>query len=150
MRGGPGRIIGAAAALAGLAAALAGAACTVPAILPARALERPLAAPGDAARGRALMLARDPANCVLCHAIPEPELPIAGNLGPSLAAVGRRLTAGEIRLRIVDSTQLNPASIMPRYFTADGLIGVAPEYRGRAILDAQQIEDLVAYLGTLQ
>jgi sulfur-oxidizing protein SoxX len=150
MPGGPGRvharIIGAVVA----AAALAGAACTVPAVAPPRSLERPLAGPGDAARGRALMLARDPANCVLCHAIPEPALPVAGNLGPPLAGIGRRLTAGEIRLRIVDSTQLNPVSIMPRYFTADGLVGVAPEYRGRAILDAQQIEDLVAYLGTLQ
>jgi sulfur-oxidizing protein SoxX len=150
MPGAPGRvcarIIGAAVA----AAALADAACTAPAVAPPRSLERPLAAPGDAARGRALMLARDPANCVLCHAIPEPALPVAGNLGPPLAGIGRRLTAGEIRLRIVDSTQLNPVSIMPRYFTADGLVGVAPEYRGRAILDAQQIEDLVAYLGTLQ
>src|SRR5271154_492865 len=39
--------------------------------------------PGDAARGRALILARDAANCTLCHAISDPAIRFSGNLGPS-------------------------------------------------------------------
>jgi sulfur-oxidizing protein SoxX len=35
-----------------------------------QAIEQPLAASGDPARGRALLVARDPANCILCHAAP--------------------------------------------------------------------------------
>ena len=113
-------------------------------------LDAALAAAGDPARGRALLIARDPANCVLCHSVSVPELPVAGNLGPPLDGVGARLTPGQIRLRIVDSTRFNPRSIMPRYLKTDGLIGVASEFRGKTILDAQQVEDLVAFLSTLR
>jgi len=103
---------------------------------------------GDAGRGRARILARDPANCILCHAVPEATL--SGNLGPSLAGAGRRFTAAELRLRVVDERRVVPQTIMPSYYRTAGLTGVAPEYRGRTILDAQAIEDIVAYLGTLR
>ena len=33
---------------------------------------------GDAGRGRALIVARDAANCVLCHAIPDPAVRFLG------------------------------------------------------------------------
>src|SRR5438477_10623400 len=66
------------------------------------AIREPLAgARGDPARGRELILARDPANCVLCHTVPDPEVRFAGDVGPPLAGVGGRLSAGQIRLRIV-------------------------------------------------
>ncbi len=103
---------------------------------------------GDADRGRARLMARDPANCVLCHAVPG--APLAGDLGPSLAGVGRRFTTAELRLRVVDLRRVVPQTIMPSYYRTEGLNDVAPEYRGRAILDAQAIEDIVAYLGTLR
>src|SRR5262245_16032934 len=103
---------------------------------------------GDAARGRALVVARDPANCVLCHAVPG--APMAGNLGPSLAGVGRRLSAAQLRLRVVDERRLMPQTIMPSYHVANGFRDVAPEYRGRPILDAQAVQDVVAFLTTLR
>jgi len=103
---------------------------------------------GDAARGRSLVAAREAANCILCHAVPEATL--SGNLGPSLAGAGRRFTAAELRLRVVDERRVVPQTIMPSYYRTAGLTGVAPEYRGRTILDAQAIEDIVAYLGTLR
>src|SRR5215468_1934371 len=62
----------------------------------------PLAA-GDAARGKALVAARDPANCVLCHAVPDPAIPFAGNVGPPLAGVATRLSVAQLRLRVVDT-----------------------------------------------
>ena len=105
---------------------------------------------GDAARGRSLIVARDPANCVLCHAVPDAAAGVAGNLGPSLEGVGRRLTVAELRLRVVDQQRINAQTVMPSYFRVAGLSNVAPEYRGRTVLSAQAVEDIVAWLATLK
>ncbi|MEO8302778.1 MAG: sulfur oxidation c-type cytochrome SoxX [Betaproteobacteria bacterium] len=105
---------------------------------------------GDAARGRMLIEARDPANCVLCHAVPDAAIRFAGDVGPPLAGVGARLDAAQLRLRLADNLRVNPQTIMPSYYKRDGLDRVAPAYRGKPILTAQQVEDVVAYLGTLR
>ena len=88
--------------------------------------------------------------CLLCHNGPFPEERFQGNLAPDLTGVGARLSAGEIRLRIVDASRVNPNSIMPPYFRTENLDRVAPAYRGRTVLTAQQIEDVVAFLVTLK
>ena len=59
-------------------------------------------------------------------------------------------TEGQLRLRIVDASRLNPDTIMPPYYRVDGLDRVAPGFRGKPILTAEQIEDVVAYLMTLK
>ena len=109
-----------------------------------------LAAPGDAKRGEAIVLDRPLSSCVLCHIVPDPEKRPMGNIAPPLAGVGARLNAGQMRLRMVDSTKINPQSVMPPYYRVEGLHQVAPIWRGKSILDAQQIEDVVAYLLTLK
>ncbi len=106
--------------------------------------------PGNAERGRALLVERAAANCLLCHAVPDPSQRVAGNVGPSLAGVGRRLSAAQLRLRIADIQRLNPDAVMPSYYRVDELDRVAGEYRGKPVLDGQQVEDLVAYLETLK
>lgn len=106
-------------------------------------------APGDAARGRAIVVKREN-TCLLCHSGPFPEQRFQGNLSPDLTGVGSRWTAGELRLRLVDSSRLNPATIMPSYYRVDGLNRVAATWRDKPILTAEQIEDVVAYLGTLR
>jgi len=105
---------------------------------------------GDASRGRAIVLDRHVGLCLLCHSGPFPEEQFQGNLAPSLAGVGSRLSAGQIRLRIVDSSRVNPDTIMPAYFRTEALQRVAPAYRRKTVLTAQQIEDIVAFLATLK
>jgi L-cysteine S-thiosulfotransferase len=105
--------------------------------------------PGDAARGRALVLERT-STCILCHSGPFPETKFQGDLAPSLAGAGSRSTISQLRLRLVDAARLNPATIMPSYYRIDGLERVSSNWRGKPILSAEQIEDIVAYLATLR
>ena len=105
--------------------------------------------PGDPARGRDVLIGRD-GNCLLCHAVPETGARFMGNLGPPLSRVGTRLSAGQLRLRIVDSNRLHAQTIMPSYYRTEGLVRVATVYQGKPVLTAQQVEDTVAYLQTLR
>lgn len=103
---------------------------------------------GDPSRGRAIIAGRD-ANCLLCHSVPESGQPLMGDIGPPLSGVGLRLSAAQLRLRIVNAGALNPDTAMPPYYRVSGLRNVAAQYAGKPILSAQQIEDVVAYLQTL-
>jgi sulfur-oxidizing protein SoxX len=106
--------------------------------------------PGDPERGRAIVASRQAGLCLLCHSGPFPEERFQGNLAPDLRGAGRRWTEGQLRLRIVDSGRLNPNTIMPAYYRTEGLVRVAPAWRGKTILSAEQIEDVVAFLTTLR
>jgi L-cysteine S-thiosulfotransferase len=107
-------------------------------------------AAGDPARGRALVVARDAANCILCHAVNDPGVRFSGNVGPALDGVGRRMSVAQLRLRVVDSARVNADTIMPGYYRVDASSDVAAAYRGKPILDAQQVEDIVAWLAALR
>ncbi len=39
---------------------------------------------------------------------------------------------------------------MPSYYRIDGLNRVAPAFKGKPVLEAQQIEDVVAFLASLR
>lgn len=104
---------------------------------------------GDAARGRALVVERS-STCILCHSGPFPEQRFQGDLAPSLAGSGSRWSASQLRLRLVDASRLNTETIMPSYFRTDGLQRVGTPWRGKPILSAEQIEDVVAYLAGLR
>lgn len=105
---------------------------------------------GDAARGRALVAHRQQGLCLLCHSAPIAEERFQGNLAPSLAGAGSRWSAGQLRLRLVDSQRLQPGSIMPAYYRSEGLQQVGREWQGRTLFTAQQIEDVLAYLQELR
>jgi len=129
--------------------------CAVGVTVPALAgdgIAQPLpgAVAGDPARGRAIVADRQTGLCLLCHTAPIAEERFQGDLAPPLDGAGARWTVPQLRLRIADSSRLNPASIMPAYFRSDGLTRVAPAYQGKTIFTAQQVEDVVAWLATLK
>jgi sulfur-oxidizing protein SoxX len=105
-------------------------------------------APGDATRGRALVLDRS-TTCILCHSGPF-GTQFQGDLAPTLAGAGNRWSASQLRLRLVDAAHFNPDTIMPSYYRVDGLARVGRNWIGKSILNADQIEDIVAYLATLK
>ena len=106
--------------------------------------------PGDPVQGRRIVADRQRGLCLLCHSGPFPEQPLQGNLAPSLAGAANRWSIGQLRLRIVDAGRVSPGTIMPTYYRSQGLVQVAPDFAGKPILTAEQIEDVVAYLATLR
>ena len=110
----------------------------------------PAAFAADPVRGRALVADRATGLCLLCHGGPFPEAPQAGNLAPSLAGVGARLDASQLRRQLLAPRALNPESIMPSYGPREGDDRVAPAWRGKPLLDDAQIDDVVAFLLTLK
>ncbi len=105
---------------------------------------------GDPVRGRAVVAGRQVGTCVLCHAGPFPDERLPATIAPDLRGVADRLSAGQIRLRLVDPRVVNPATVMPAYFSQAGLVRVGRAWQGRTALTAQQIEDAVAFLMTLK
>jgi len=105
--------------------------------------------PGDAMRGRAIVASRQTGLCLLCHSGPFPEERFQGNLAPELGASVARLTAPQLRARIVDASHFNPSTIMPAYYKTGHLNRVAPKFVGQTILNGQEIEDVVAFLVSL-
>ncbi len=107
-------------------------------------------APGDAAKGRMIVSNRHIGMCLLCHQAPGSEDRFQGDISTNLAGVGARWTVPQLRLRIVNSRRINPDSVMPAYYRVDGLERVALSARDKPILDAQQVEDVVAWLASLK
>jgi sulfur-oxidizing protein SoxX len=105
--------------------------------------------PADPVRGRAIVVNRQVGLCLLCHTGPFAEEKFQGNLAPDLSGAGSRWTEGQLRLRLVDARRINPATIMPPYYRVDDLTRVAASWRGKPVLTAEQIEDVVAFLATL-
>lgn len=145
-------LLGCAAGVAGAANSVQAAGVASPAVrIDGDEIRTPLEGKrGDAARGRAIVANRQVGLCLLCHAGPIPEERFQGNLAPDLSGAGSRWSEGQLRLRIADAARLNPATIMPSYYRTEGLARVSPVVQGKPILDAQQIEDVVAYLRTLR
>jgi L-cysteine S-thiosulfotransferase len=105
--------------------------------------------PGNPARGRAIVVSRQTGLCLLCHSGPFPEERFQGNLAPELKISVARLNAPQLRARIVNAAHFNPQTIMPAYYQTSHLNRVAPKFVGQTILTGQEIEDVVAFLMTL-
>lgn len=106
-------------------------------------------APGDPSKGRALFIDREGAHCLLCHRVSSLDEPFQGTVGPDLSDYGTVIDEAVTRLRLIDATLLNPDTVMPAYHRIEALREVQTRYRGRPILSAKDIEDVLAYLKTL-
>jgi sulfur-oxidizing protein SoxX len=105
---------------------------------------------GNANRGYEIASNRQIGMCVLCHQIPNSSDKFQGDIGTSLAGAGARWSVPQLRLRVVDSRRVNADSVMPAYHKVEGLSRVGAAWRDKPILDAQQVEDVVAWLATLK
>jgi sulfur-oxidizing protein SoxX len=105
---------------------------------------------GDPANGRKLAINRKKGNCLACHVMPIPEHQFHGETAPSLYGVGKRLSEGELRLQLVNSKVTNESTLMPSFYRTYGFNKVLKKFQGKSILEAQDVEDIVAYLMTLK
>ncbi|MDF1681610.1 sulfur oxidation c-type cytochrome SoxX [Ponticaulis sp.] len=98
--------------------------------------------------GETVFTERDQGHCVLCHQIDDLDAEFQGNVGPDLSTVGDRLSPAQIRFRLVDLQSLMPDTVMPSYYRLHDLNQVQEQFQGQTILNAEQIEHLVAYLAS--
>lgn len=105
---------------------------------------------GDPARGRAIVASHTVGLCLLCHSGPFPDDRFQGTIAPDLSGSGSRWSEGQLRLRIVDASKLNPRTIMPPFYRVDHLTRVPTAYRDKPVLTAVEVEDVITYLMTLK
>ena len=105
---------------------------------------------GDPVEGEEVFANRDRGHCVLCHVVSTLDAEFQGNVGPALSDIGDRLTPAQLRLRIADYQIIRPGTLMPSYYRNHDLYQVGAEFTDDPVLTAQELEDLVAYLGTLK
>lgn len=106
---------------------------------------------GNAERGKQIVSDAHLGNCLACHELPISGIEAYGTIGPPLLGIASRLTEAQIRLRVVDTRNINPMSIMPGFYRDPRLINrPGKPYRGRTFLSAQQVEDVIIYLTTLK
>ena len=106
--------------------------------------------PGDPTNGRKLAIHRKKGNCLACHHMPIPEQQFHGDIGPDLAGVASRYSEGELRLRLVDPKVVNEDTIMPAFYKDSGFTATLKSFKGKTIISAQDVEDIIAYLMTLK
>jgi L-cysteine S-thiosulfotransferase len=107
-------------------------------------------ATGDAAAGKKVFLTRTLGNCLACHQVTSLKSEeFHGEFGPSLDGVAGRYNEAQLRLIVADPKRIFTGTVMPAFYRDDGLSRVRPEFVGKPILTAAQVEDVVAFLKTL-
>ena len=105
-------------------------------------------------RGEELFADPEKGGCAECHAAPGVDVKPTRS-GPPLDGVGARLSASAIRLWIVNPRALIEETTMPAYYSLDAEAATPGANRGAPSLaeprlDAESIEDLVAFLESLK
>ncbi len=108
-------------------------------------------AAGDPVEGRIVFANRKLGNCLACHQNTEmPEEQFHGQVGPSLDGAAGRWSEAQLRGIVSNSKMTFEGTIMPAFYVDDVYNRVLEKFAGKPILTAQQVEDVVAYLMTLQ
>lgn len=113
--------------------------------------------PGDAANGLATMENRGKGNCVACHVVSTSTADFQGNVGPSLDGAAGRWDEAQLRGIVANAKHTFPDTVMPSFYKSSGYIRPGDAFTGKAgteplptLLTAQEVEDVVAFLMTLQ
>jgi len=107
--------------------------------------------PGDAENGRKVFMNRKLGNCLACHTNTDlDDQPFHGEVGPPLDGVADRWEEAEMRAIVANSKMVFPDTIMPAFYIDSGYTRALEKFEGKSILNAQQVEDIVAYLMTLK
>ena len=105
---------------------------------------------GDPAEGRKVFVNRKLGNCLACHMNADlNEHSFHGEVGPPLDGVGNRWEVAELRGIVTNAKMMFDGTIMPAFYQDSGYNRTLTKFEGKAILSAQQVEDIVAYLTTL-
>lgn len=118
----------------------------------ALSIEQPLTdQPGNAEEGREVFSNRQLGNCLACHANSDmKDILFHGEVGPVLDGVATRWKPEQLRTIVVNSRLVfTDLTVMPAFYSLDVGEDVREDLQGTTILTAQQVEDLVAYLATL-
>lgn len=106
---------------------------------------------GDPVSGRAVFANRKQGNCLACHANEDwSEQSFHGEVGPPMDGVAERWSEAELRGIVANSKMMFEGTIMPAFYVDAGFTRPLAKFEGKTILTAQQVEDVVAYLGTLK
>jgi sulfur-oxidizing protein SoxX len=107
-------------------------------------------ASGDPENGALVFMNRKLGNCLACHANSDmSEQPFHGEVGPPLDGAADRWEEADLRGILVNAKSVFPGTIMPAFYVDDGFTRNRKSFQGKTILDAQQVEDVLAYLMTL-
>ena len=108
--------------------------------------------PGDPKEGEKVVIERRLGNCLSCHEIDVLQRePFHGDVGPPLNGVAGRWDPATLRMIVVNAKKVfGDETVMPAFYRVDGLKRVRPDFVGKPILTAQQVEDVVAFLTTLK
>ncbi|MGI9382701.1 MAG: c-type cytochrome [Methyloligellaceae bacterium] len=121
--------------------------------------------PGDAEKGLKWMVHRRLGNCIACHQVTSilqrakdddlaslRKYGFHGKIAPPLDGAAERYTEAELRMIVVDIKKAFPDanSIMPSFHRKDGFTRVIGDCKELAILSADRVEDIVAFLKTLK
>ena len=114
--------------------------------------------PGTPEDGKKVFGSRALGNCVGCHAAEmTKDIPFPGTVGPVLDGAGERWSEAQLRGIVANAKMTFDGTVMPAFYKTSGYIRPGDAYTGKAgaeplppILNAQQIEDVVAYLLTFK
>lgn len=107
---------------------------------------------GDPKKGVNAVVERRLGNCLSCHEIDVLRgEEFHGDVGPPLNGVAERWDTATLRMIVVNPKKVfGEETVMPAFYRVNGLNRVRPEFIGKPILTAQQVEDVVAFLATLR
>ncbi|ETX27255.1 sulfur oxidation c-type cytochrome SoxX [Roseivivax isoporae] len=112
--------------------------------------------PGDVAAGAELMN-KGSGNCIACHKVTAlSDLPFHGEIGPPLDGVATRWDEAQLRGIVANAKKTFPGTIMPAFYHTGPYVRPGDAFTGDAakgdvapLLSAQDVENVVAYLMTL-